>query len=108
MEFPQPVKLIKPTYMKTFEWETFDLPGWRRWVGQHPAISVYASVIYVLVIFTTQALMQKRKAFQLKTALTLWNAMLAIISAIALVRVLPEFIHVVSGQNGFHNIVCKW
>jgi elongation of very long chain fatty acids protein 6 len=94
--------------MKTYEWEKFDLTGWRLWVGQHWTLTIYASIAYVMFIFTTQFLMRNRKPFRLTGLLTTWNSVLAVFSIIAFLRTVPEFIHVLTAPNGFHNSVCQW
>ena len=108
METLHPVEIIEPTYMKTYEWEKFDLPGWRTWVGQRWTLTIYASIVYVLFIFGTQFLMRNRKPFRLTGILTTWNSVLAVFSIVAFLRCLPEFIHVLTAPNGFHNSVCQW
>jgi elongation of very long chain fatty acids protein 3 len=108
MEVFRPVELIQPSYMKTYEWEKFDLTGWRRWFGQHWSLTIYISVVYVALIFSTQFIMRNRKPFRLTGLLTAWNSGLAIFSTIVFLRTVPEFIHVLSAPNGFHNSVCHW
>jgi len=109
MEIIHPVNLVdKPSYMTTYEWEKFDLNGWRRWVGKNWHFTIYTSIAYVIFIFTTQYLMRDRKPFKLTGILTTWNSILAVFSIVAFLRTVPEFIHVISSPNGFHNSVCHW
>jgi elongation of very long chain fatty acids protein 6 len=108
MEVFRPVELTQPSYMKTYEWEKFDLTGWRRWVGQYWTLTIFSSVVYVAFIFSTQFIMRNRKPFRLTGVLTTWNSVLAVFSIIAFLRTVPEFIHVLAAPNGFHNSVCQW
>jgi len=109
MEIIHPVTLIdQPTYMTTYEWEKFNLDGWRRWVGKNWHFTIYAAIAYVIFIFTTQYVMRDRKPFRLTGILTTWNSVLAVFSIVAFLRTVPEFIHVLTSPNGFHNSVCHW
>lgn len=109
MEKLHPVTIIQnPSYLTTYEFEKFDLPGWRDWVGQNWIISVYCSIAYVIFIFGTKYIMRNRQPFKLTKLLTTWNVLLAIFSIFAFLRCVPEFFHVLTSKNGFHNSVCKW
>jgi len=98
----------EPTYMKTYEFENFELTKWRLFIGKYWSISIYASILYVLFIFSTKFLMRNREPFRLTGILTTWNIVLAVFSIVAFLRTLPEFLHVLTSENGFHNSVCQW
>lgn len=52
--------------------------------------------------------MKNRQPFKLNGLLTVWNIALAVMSVWAFSRCLPEFVHILTGTNGFHNSICEW
>jgi len=52
--------------------------------------------------------MQNRAPFKLNKVLTFWNIGLALMSMYAFSRTAPEFFHILSSKNGFHNSICEW
>lgn len=98
-----------PSYLTVYSWEHFELTRWRRWMGDNWAWSVYASIIYVLAIFSVQRWMKNRAPFQLRGALTCWNLMLASFSIMGFLRTAPELFHVLKDQSGFYKSICvRW
>lgn len=110
MEKIFPVHILEnPSYITPYEFEKrFDLQAWRTTAGKNWKVSVYVSAFYVSLIFAIQFLMKNRQPFKLTKTLTTWNCILAVFSTMAFLRTAPEFFHVLTSANGFHNTVCKW
>lgn len=104
-----PINLTEPDYITITDFERdFDLLYWRKVFGDYWIISVYAAAIYVVLVFGGRAVMKSRQPFKLNGLLTVWNVGLAAMSIWAFSRCLPEFIHILLGENGFHNSICEW
>nr|XP_006822970.1 PREDICTED: elongation of very long chain fatty acids protein 6-like [Saccoglossus kowalevskii] len=67
--------------------------------------SIYASVVYLIVIFGIQRLMKDRPKFHLRRPLVAWNLALAIFSIIGAVRC-TIMLYLVVTEDGFYNSVC--
>ncbi len=94
------------SYLKVYSWEQFELTRWRLWMANNWSWSIYASVIYILAIFSVQRLMKYREPFQLRGALTCWNLMLALFSILGFLRTAPELFHVLKDEDGFYKSIC--
>lgn len=105
-----PINLTEPDYITLAEYErNFELTYWRQFFGNgYWVASIYFSAIYVVCVFGGTVLMQNRQPFKLNGLLTAWNVGLAVMSTWAFSRCLPEFIHILIGENGFHNSICEW
>jgi elongation of very long chain fatty acids protein 6 len=64
-----------------------------------------AGSIYVVMVFSGQAWMASRPAFQLRGLLTCWSTFLAIFSMIGFARTLPEFIGSLT-TGGLYKSIC--
>ncbi|OXA56605.1 putative fatty acid elongation protein 3 [Folsomia candida] len=97
-----------PDYMTLFEFEKYEgHESVRIWMYDHWQWSVYASGIYVGLVFGGQWLMRNREPFKLRRLLTIWNIFLAVFSAIAFLRSIPELLVSILGPNGsLHKSVC--
>lgn len=95
------------TYLQPFEFEQhLNLSYCRRWMGQNWTLSVYASVLYILLIFSGRHWMKSRTAFSLRRRLFLWNLTLAIFSIFGFLRTFPEILYVLR-TTGFFRSVCE-
>ena len=94
------------TYLEPFEWEHVDLNSCRRWMGRHWDLSLYASALYVLLIFMGQSWMKNRRPFSLRRRLLFWNITLAAFSILGFLRTFPEILHVLT-HTGFYRSVCE-
>lgn len=104
-----PINLTEPDYITIADYErNFDLSHWRKVFGEYWVASVYFSAIYVVFVFGGIFLMKQRPPFKLNRLLTVWNVGLAVMSVWAFSRCLPEFLHILLGENGFHNSICEW
>lgn len=97
---------VSPGYLTVCDWELVELTSLRRWVGQNWKVSIYASVIYVILIYLGQSWMKNRPAYNLRHALTSWNVVLALFSLIGFTRTFPEIWHVIHEPSGFYISVC--
>lgn len=98
--------ISNPSYLTVYQWEHFELRRWRKWMGANWTLSIYASVLYLLLIFSVQRLMRNRQPFQLRKALTCWNILLASFSIMGFLRTAPELFHVLKSEQGFHKSIC--
>jgi len=85
--------------------DSIDVKYWRQWHGDNFMVSVYASAIYVALIFGIKFFMRNREPFKIRTLLTLWNFGLAIFSIFSLALMLPEYTNLVMNK-GLHSSVC--
>jgi len=92
-------------YIHPFEWEHINLTKCRRWMADNWTLSVFASAVYIILIFAGQSWMKNRPAFQLRKLLVAWNIGLAIFSIIGFIRTVPELVHI-NGNFGFHFSIC--
>ena len=76
------------------------------WLRGTLPFTAYCSAAYLVIVFGLQRYMKNRAAFELRPALALWSASLAVFSLIAAVKLVPERVHVVR-QYGWADSVCK-
>jgi hypothetical protein len=93
------------SYLRTYDWEYINLAKCRRWMERNWMLSVYASVVYVCLIFLLQHWMKDRPAFKLRKALVVWNIMLAAFSIFGFLRTVPELMYI-NSFYGFHLSIC--
>ena len=67
-------------------------------------IITYAAGLYMLLIFGGQQYMSTRPKMEIRGALILWNATLAIFSIMGALRTWPEFLHVLSEHGVYHSL----
>lgn len=83
-----------------FEFETnFSRDYHRQWMYDHWHIAIFASVLYIVIIFGGRALMANRHPFSVRLLMALWNWSLAIFSLIGTIRCLPEFVHILVNEG---------
>ena len=68
-------------------------------------VSVYASVVYLLLVFSGRRWMEKRKAYNLRKPLLLWNVGLAAFSILGTFSVVPSILWNLY-RNGTNYTVC--
>ncbi|ODN04553.1 putative fatty acid elongation protein 3 [Orchesella cincta] len=96
-----------PNYLTLFEFEKFENhEEWRQWMFTNWHYSVYASVIYVALVFYGQWLMKDKSPMKLRKVLTLWNITLALFSAMGFFRSAPELFVSAIQPDGLHRSVC--
>lgn len=91
----------------SFRFEEADLYYWHTIVGNHPEWALYATIIYLTVIFGIQRYMRDRVAFQLKWTLFTWNFCLGIFSIMGFARTLPGFLIVLGMPHGLYHSICS-
>lgn len=72
--------------------EKYDPETTRAWMKEYWTISLFASVVYVVLTFAGQRLMKHRQAFHLRRPLIIWNIALCIFSTLALLGVTPNLL----------------
>lgn len=72
--------------------EDFDHRPWLEWFHKYWTVSVWASVVYVIVIFSIKRLMRDRPPFGLRSTLVLWSLGLAVFSTVCALRLWRELI----------------
>lgn len=85
---------------------SFDVASSRDWMEANWHKSLYIVLIYMVAAAFGEQWMKNRKPFVLQTPLVLWNMSMALFSIVGFIRCLPELIHVLLGENGFHRSVC--
>ncbi|CAF1268578.1 unnamed protein product [Didymodactylos carnosus] len=68
--------------------------------------SFFYAIVYLLLIYTGQIYMKTRPRFELRSALTFWNILLALFSIFGAIRVIPEIIYVLY-KHGFTYSICN-
>ena len=79
------------------------LPG-LKWMQCNWHLSIYASFIYVLLVFSVQRKMRSLDPFKLRKCLVVWNSCLSLFSLLGAYFMLPEMLTVLS--QSFHHSVC--
>ncbi|NXF42720.1 ELOV6 protein, partial [Oceanites oceanicus] len=78
----------------------------REWMRENWHKSLFFGVAYVILIFGIQHFMKERKAYKLRTPLTLWSLSLALFSAIGAHRLWKQMAFILSTE-GFKKSVCS-
>ena len=86
--------------------ERYDPRPFNKWIQENWTLSVYASVIYVIVVvFIGKKLMQNRKPYDLRKPLLAWNIGLAAFSIMGSIALIPGLYRVLI-SDGFVSSVC--
>jgi len=97
-----------PSYMSVWPIEfSFQLAPWKIWFHSNWALSMYLSLVYLLIIFSVQLCMQVRKPFSLRQPLLYWNLFLAGFSILGTFRTAPELFHVFQTQSPWYTSICS-
>ncbi len=89
-----------------FYFEKIDAPYWVQLFKDHWYLPYIVGAVYITTIFSLQAWMKDRRAFELKYALFLWNAILGAFSIFGFVRMAPSLFTVLVKGNGFYRSIC--
>lgn len=108
--FYVPPPTPNPTYLDVYPVEaTFEFDKWRGWMGQNWVISLYASLVYLCLIYSGRRWMRYRKPMNLRAPLFVWNFVLAVFSICGFSRVYPEIRYLWGIKNGIHTSICfRW
>ena len=82
-----------------------DEKEFQKWLHDNWTLSFGYSAIYIALIFSGKYYMQKRPPFQLRSALTVWSAILGIFSILGAARTLPEMLYTID-KYGWEYSVC--
>ena len=94
----------------TFE-RSFEKNEIRQWFIVNWTSSFYYIAAYLLVLGGISKWMERRSnssgaKLELRRPLLIWNLGLALFSLVGTIRLLPELLHILGGENGYHNSVC--
>ena len=99
--------MAEVNYSVVFEFEkNFEPHDFLQWMNENWTLSFWFSALYVLIIFSGKYYMEQRPKYELRPALALWSAILAVFSIMGAVRTLPQFSFVLT-KRGFHHSVCN-
>ena len=93
------------TQLFSFE-KNFDPDAFHVWTLGNWNRSITYSIVYVILIFTTQYLMRNRRRFELRWPLACWSGILALFSVAGALRTLPELLHVLQTE-GWYSSMCN-
>lgn len=80
-------------YSTVFEFEKgFDHEEWIVWFEKYWIISVLLSAVYILLVFAGRKWMENKPKYDLRRALTIWSALLAVFSWCGALRLWTDFI----------------
>lgn len=108
-QLPQDLPVLRPLY-SDFELRFNAIP-YVCYAKDHWATAVVICAVYLMLVFGGKAVMSSRKPFDLRIALSVWNALLATFSAIGFVRTAPHLLYYIFAQpDGFYASVsfCAW
>lgn len=88
-----------------FEFELVDLQAWGHFISKNWYLCFVATAVYLISVFGLQSFMRKRKGFDLRRELFLWNAALGLFSILGFIRLTPALIRYV-WIEGFANSLC--
>ncbi|CAF1179444.1 unnamed protein product [Adineta ricciae] len=78
-----------------------------QWMNYWWWLSIPYALAYIVIVFVGQSYMNRRnKRYELRTALIIWNAFLALFSFWGACRCVPELIHSVN-QHGLQHSLCN-
>lgn len=95
-----------PPTIEPFWFETCNLRERTEWFLQNWTLCLWATAIYIPLIFGLQGLMKNRPAFKLTGLLFIWNVCHALYSIAAFVRTVPELFQILSKEDGFYRSIC--
>ena len=96
-----------PQYQRaifSFE-ENFDHHPWISWFENNWTISLWASLVYVVVIFGLKHYMRDKPKLDLRLPLVVWSFCLAVFSVVCMVRLWQEYL-LYMGEHGFRGTMC--
>lgn len=85
--------------------ENFDHRPWISWFENNWTISLWASLIYVVVIFGLKHYMRDKPKVDLRLPLVAWSSCLAVFSVVCMVRLWQEYL-LYMGEHGFIGTMC--
>jgi elongation of very long chain fatty acids protein 6 len=78
----------------------------RQWIMDHWHLSIIYAFVYVVAVFGGQAFMKNRVKMDLRRELIAWNLVLSLFSLFGAIRLIPEFMQLVS-TYGIDYSVCS-
>ena len=84
----------------------FDERAWHEFSVRNWTWSLYASVVYVVMVFGGRYYMKDRPRFELRAPLAVWSSCLAAFSIMGMARCVPEFLYLIR-TVGYEQSVCN-
>jgi len=84
-----------------------DLPKWTTRIESNTYWWIYPISIYLMVVHIGPVVMRNREPYKLNLIFNIWNAILAVFSILATVRIVPVLFEFLSQENGIHKTVCS-
>ncbi|ODN05529.1 Elongation of very long chain fatty acids protein 6 [Orchesella cincta] len=100
-------KYQHPPAFQSFWFEQIDYDAWKQYAATNWTFSFYASVLYLVVIFSLKQVMKDRAPLKIRWALIFWNVCLGIFSTIGFLRTGQELMNVLMTPGGFHKSICS-
>jgi outer membrane phospholipase A len=95
-----------PPAFEPYGFETIDIQWWYDFSEKYWSLPFFVTFMYYVGLYYCYQYMKDRPAMDLRGYLFLWNTAIGAFSIMALYRMTPEFIRVLSQHNGFHRSVC--
>ncbi|CAL8097165.1 unnamed protein product [Orchesella dallaii] len=96
-----------PPAFQPYWFEQIDYDAWKHYAAVNWTFSYYASVLYLILIFSLKYVMKDRAAVNLRRPLILWNFSLAIFSSMGFLRTGQELLSLLLMTGGFHKSICS-
>jgi len=96
----------EPPQFEFYPFEKYDWKGWTRYGTINWHFPFVVGVVYLALIFGLQRWMRDRPAYKLKWPLFVWNLGLGVFSIVGFYRTIPEFMTILSGEQGFYKAIC--
>lgn len=90
-----------------FDAEHFSEPDVTAWMIRHFEVPIFATAIYLVMVFKGQEYMKDRPAFQVKWLFILWNFILSVFSICGAVMSVRIFMGYLEEPDGWFNTVCR-
>jgi len=102
----KPVLQSSVNYSVIFAFEKkIDSHTFAQWMMENWTHSFGYSILYLIVIFGGKFYMQKRPRYELRPALAIWSAILAVFSLMGALRTWPELLHSIH-NHGLKYSIC--
>ena len=85
--------------------ENFNNDAVVSWIREYRWLSLWFSLVYVILVFSGRRYMSTRPKFELRAPLAVWSGTLAIFSIVGAARTIPEMIFMLK-VHGFEGSVC--
>jgi elongation of very long chain fatty acids protein 6 len=78
--------------------------GWKSWMQKNWKYTIHIGFLYILLVFLGKFLMRNKTKYELRLPLIIWNIILALFSITGTIRVLPDFLRVLTDKGVVHSV----